>query len=252
KHQRLELLRNGTEAQDLAWDQTYDYDSPVAHRLDPPVALHPGDEIRTTCTFNRPSSGQPVCYGDGTSDEMCFGFLTYFPLQPMLQPWCTSRRSLISCERTLPQLWDRPIANCSWRSFIRPPSAEALRIIGKVLGACYANERLVCSDACRKVLGEVRQHPCFVGDIGYYVVNKIGSREEGVPFAKAWFTCNCDRKFDYCERKTEHGLLGEDQDTLCAVAGSSTGAATQTCLAGRLVALSLVLCTVVVRPTLLS
>lgn len=74
------------------------------------MVLRPGDEIRTTCTFRRPSKGSPVCYGDGTSDEMCFGFLTYFPLQKeLLQPWCTSRRSLISCERTLPQFWDRPI-----------------------------------------------------------------------------------------------------------------------------------------------
>lgn len=242
KHQRLELLRNGTKVQDLAWDQTYDYDSPVPHRLDPPVALHPGDEIRTTCTFRRPPSGQPVCYGDATADEMCFGFLTYFPLQRDLhEPWCTSRRSLISCERTLPKLWDKPIGGCAWRSFIKPPSKEALQFVGSVLGACYVKEELTCSENCRETLGKIRQHPCFVGDIGYYVVDKILAQRGMEGFVRAWFTCNCEDRFDYCERQTEQGVLGENRDRLCA-AGLQTGAATSSCLSDRQAALSVLLC----------
>lgn len=193
--------------------------SGVSCRLDPPVELHPGDEIRTTCVFRRPTSGSPVCYGDGTSDEMCFGFLTYFPLQSTLvQPWCTSRRSLISCERTLPDFWDNPIQGCRWKDFIRPPSKEAISIVKTVLQACYPDKQLRCSQKCREKLQETKKHPCFVGDIGYYIVSKIrGVGPDGVGFADAWFTCNCEEKFDYCERASPGGkeVLGTRQAKRC-------------------------------------
>ena len=188
-----------------------------------------------------------MCYGKATSDEMCFGFLTYFPLQRSLSfPWCTSRRDLISCERTLPALWNRPIRGCAWRSFIRPPSPEAFDIIGKVLGTCYSSKQLVCSPACRTVLAEVRQHPCFVGDMGYYIVSKIRQHSQlGANFAAAWFTCNCDRDYDFCERwNADTGvLMARDKESFCqqgtagaVTDGSSTGNA-------RLVALTALLVT---------
>lgn len=205
--------------------------TPLAHsardRLEPPVALQPGDEIRTTCTFRRPTSGSPVCYGKATSDEMCFGFLTYFPLQRSLSyPWCTSRRDLISCERTLPALWDRPIRGCAWRSFIRPPSPEALDIIGKVLGTCYWSQRLVCSPPCRTLLAQIRKHPCFTGDMGYYIVSKIRQHSRlGATFAAAWFSCNCDSDYDFCERRdADTGVvMGQNKEELCR-RGRASGA----------------------------
>ncbi|XP_076454722.1 uncharacterized protein LOC143289580 [Babylonia areolata] len=218
KHQRIELVRKGEKVLDLAWDPQFVYDSPVVHRKHPPVAMHPGDEIRTTCTFRRPRAGRPVCYGEATSDEMCFGFLTYFPKEPqLLQPWCTSRRSMISCERTIPELWNKPIYGCPWRAFIRPPSQEAVAMVTQVLGTCYSSSReLVCSSTCRAVLRKIRQHPCFVGDMGYYVVSKVRQySKHGEAFANAWFTCNCDKDYDFCERRSLAGVLGKDKDTLC-------------------------------------
>lgn len=185
-----------------------------------------------------------MCYGQATSDEMCFGFLTYFPLQRTLrQPWCTSRRGLISCERTLPALWDRPISGCAWRQFIRPPSDEAVQIVTNVMVTCYSSQQLVCSSPCRTVLSKVRQHPCFVGDMGYYIVAKIRQYSEyGDAFARAWFTCNCDRDYDYCERRSGKGVMGRDKEALCEAGW--TGAITDgTAGTARVVALLAVLVT---------
>ena len=170
---------------------------------------------------------------------MCFGFLTYFPKEKsLLQPWCTSRRSLISCERTLPALWDRPIQGCAWRAFIRPPSPEAVGIIRHVLGTCYKGAQLTCTEPCRALLEETRRHPCFVGDMGYYIVEKVRQySQHGEAFARAWFTCNCDQRYDFCEKRSAKGLLDTDKDQLCRSgwAGAITDAGAGRCVAQLLV-----------------
>lgn len=48
-------------------------------RLDPEFVLLPGDEITATCVYNTLSSKRYVYYGESTSDEMCYGFITFYP-----------------------------------------------------------------------------------------------------------------------------------------------------------------------------
>jgi hypothetical protein len=94
-------------------------------------------------------------------------------------------------------------------------------------GAGIVPTELRCSHHCRQTLDELRDnHPCFAGDIGYYVISKIRLyRPHGEAFARAWFTCNCDNEYDYCERRRtqgEKGVLGEDREALCSRAGGLT------------------------------
>lgn len=42
------------------------------------VDVAPGDTIRTRCEWKNPSD-QTVRFGEGTGEEMCFGFVTYYP-----------------------------------------------------------------------------------------------------------------------------------------------------------------------------
>jgi dopamine beta-monooxygenase len=44
-------------------------------RFDPPRELRPGDQIITRCIFNSMSKEKRTYYGEGTNDEMCFGFM---------------------------------------------------------------------------------------------------------------------------------------------------------------------------------
>lgn len=77
-----EILRGGDEATiDVITDvPSYDFQSQAFYVNDPPVQIHPGDAIRTTCTYDNPT-GQAVYFGEATSDEMCFGFVMAYPIE---------------------------------------------------------------------------------------------------------------------------------------------------------------------------
>ena len=60
--------------------------------------IKPGDVLRTTCHFATPNHNTTVFYGDGTRDEMCYGFLTFFPLQNMPRHDCIAWKSLALAE----------------------------------------------------------------------------------------------------------------------------------------------------------
>lgn len=48
-------------------------------RLANPVQVKPGDEIVVDCVFDSTRRTTKTKFGEGTSDEMCFGFLAYYP-----------------------------------------------------------------------------------------------------------------------------------------------------------------------------
>ena len=51
--------------------------------------LQPGDNIDIVCNYKSTSKDSTTYYGDGTSDEMCFGFLIYYPVVPVIKE-CTA------------------------------------------------------------------------------------------------------------------------------------------------------------------
>ena len=75
----VEQFRNGKKVRDLGRNDAYDYTNPEGTRHDPPVELLPGDELKTTCVYNSTKRQRDTYYGEGTFDEMCFGFIDYYP-----------------------------------------------------------------------------------------------------------------------------------------------------------------------------
>eukprot|EP00117_Sycon_ciliatum_P005020 scpid51565/ scgid9140/ Dopamine beta-hydroxylase; Dopamine beta-monooxygenase; Soluble dopamine beta-hydroxylase len=64
---------------DILSQDVYDYDSPTWTFHDPPVVITPGDSLSINCTYDASSRNFTTRYGDATNDEMCFGFLQYYP-----------------------------------------------------------------------------------------------------------------------------------------------------------------------------
>jgi dopamine beta-monooxygenase len=60
-------------------DYIYNKDSININRYETPLILKPGDELKTECNFNSMSRTTTTFWGDGTYDEMCYGFITYYP-----------------------------------------------------------------------------------------------------------------------------------------------------------------------------
>ncbi|KAH9503093.1 hypothetical protein Btru_069948 [Bulinus truncatus] len=87
----IEIKRNNTHYMYLTNDPMYSYDSPQLYTYtDNPVALLAGDEIITRCTYTTANRNHSTFSGEGTYDEMCFGFITYFPKRNMASDFCLS------------------------------------------------------------------------------------------------------------------------------------------------------------------
>jgi hypothetical protein len=48
------------------------------------VEILPGDEIRTKCVYNTTSKNATTRFGWGAQQEMCFAFLTFYPVENVL------------------------------------------------------------------------------------------------------------------------------------------------------------------------
>lgn len=63
---------------DLGTANPWNFESQVWTMLGADAVLKPGDKVSTRCAWDNPTS-QSVHFGEETSDEMCFGFMMYYP-----------------------------------------------------------------------------------------------------------------------------------------------------------------------------
>ena len=52
---------------------------PGGHRYDTPLVVRPGDELKMNCEFSSLGRDYTTEDGPGSFNEMCYGFLTYYP-----------------------------------------------------------------------------------------------------------------------------------------------------------------------------
>ncbi|BFZ05651.1 hypothetical protein BsWGS_08690 [Bradybaena similaris] len=226
KSQTIRVYKNNSHISTITNQDNYNYDSPVINTYTEPIRINPGDELRTTCVYKRTPTPNPVCWGESTSDEMCFGFITYFPVQNLTHPWCTSVNNFPSCDRHFPALGKHPIGDCRWWEFRDPKHPETRDRLKNVFRTCFsAEDKIVCSPECQAVTRKIANHPCMTGDAGNYMVDRLKQDQQGQPILDAIITCSC-RDFSYCDRKIPHGdhLLGSRRNEFCTSSPSSASA----------------------------
>lgn len=85
---RTELIRSGGGGNDMIVDvPQFNFENQAMYLLDQEIVVHPGDTLRTTCTYDNPGA-QTVQFGEGTGDEMCFGFVLAYPIQQLANRNC--------------------------------------------------------------------------------------------------------------------------------------------------------------------
>lgn len=83
-----ELIRTGNMGSEMVTDvPNFTFENQGMYLNDPEIIVHPGDTLRTTCTYDNPNSF-PVGFGEGTGDEMCFNFMLVYPIQDLLSRNC--------------------------------------------------------------------------------------------------------------------------------------------------------------------
>lgn len=78
---RTDIMRGGENGpiETLIDVPAFDFQTQLHYMHEPAVEIRPGDALRTTCTYDNPSD-QTVYVGEQTEDEMCFNFVTVYPI----------------------------------------------------------------------------------------------------------------------------------------------------------------------------
>ncbi|MCS6902170.1 MAG: hypothetical protein RMJ98_06165 [Myxococcales bacterium] len=75
------LKRTSGAEEVLASTDNYNFYDQVTYPVN--VVAEAGDKVVTTCVWNNPTS-EIIPFGEATSEEMCFNFLSYYPRNPDL------------------------------------------------------------------------------------------------------------------------------------------------------------------------
>ncbi|XP_046545885.1 tyramine beta-hydroxylase-like [Haliotis rubra] len=189
--QTVELFSGDTRKY-LTNDQSYSYDNPSDVLYDPPVAVHPGDSLKTTCVFRSVSSKTTTFYGDATSDEMCYGIFTYYPKNASRNNVCVTWKTLNHCDMD-----SGVLMGCSIADFFNNSHPNTKMVMDKVLDNCspYGG----CREECPAAIAEVEKHPCLAKGVTQDYMLTLRSRNypdlKTTRFVAALGSCSC-RKDD--------------------------------------------------------
>lgn len=131
---KTQHIRNGVELRPLGsrshWDFNFQGAMPVPP-ADPTSTLLPGDSLITTCSWDSSGTNRYTTFGEATWDEMCFNFLSYYPLVPTID-WCMSGAGgFAQCGNSgssfSPQTYTPYVPNCTLTTPSPSPSPASSR-----------------------------------------------------------------------------------------------------------------------------
>ncbi|KAH9503104.1 hypothetical protein Btru_069965 [Bulinus truncatus] len=189
----IQVFRNNTAVTYLSNEPIYSYDSPqVQQYTDKPVQLLAGDELVTTCTYDTTSRVHSTLWGEATSDEMCFGFLTYYPKENMDDSFCLSGGPDISnCDSST-------YRGCT--DFVRyanPVWLNTSSVYQSLLQNC--RPFTPCLQECVQTIVDLkRNNPCFQDELFDYMKNQLLDYN---PLGKDFMA-----RFTSCERQVYSAL----------------------------------------------
>jgi len=209
--QRTEVIRDGRVIKVLAHDDPFDYDSPVVHTQEVPFEILPGDEVKTTCGYNSMSRKETVNFGQATSDEMCFAFLTVYPADafPYFK-WCSSHGPLTMCDMYLAP---RPNIKygCDYAQFVNLSRPEMTQRYMDLENHCKLDG--TCRPGCKEVTDEILKHPCLGEEMNVLVSRYLNNYHEGTKFLA--YAHSCDQHDDGkgseetdCKKDCQHMCSG--------------------------------------------
>jgi hypothetical protein len=78
---KTEIVRASGETELLTLVDPWDFENQTGYIIDPPIRIEPGDGVKATCTYDNPTD-ETITWGENTEDEMCFDFMTIYPIEP--------------------------------------------------------------------------------------------------------------------------------------------------------------------------
>jgi hypothetical protein len=75
-HAKLELKQGGVST--ILHDDDFSFDNQVSYAMNPRIVVKTGDQFTVTCSYQN-NTDKNVTFGQNTSDEMCFNFVSVYP-----------------------------------------------------------------------------------------------------------------------------------------------------------------------------
>ena len=140
-----------------------------------------GDELRLSCTFKSTSRDSVVYYGDGTQEEMCFAFVSYYPAMSFAA--CTQYGKLTICHNeTKPE----DLRGCTFGF-----KEEERKVYAQLESVCDTTGK-VCTPECLELLTQ-NPHACLSGDVkllGEWTFPKYIKPPQGIARQRASRSCD--------------------------------------------------------------
>lgn len=161
----IEHFRGEDETEYITNEPDYSYDSPKLYSFSNPIVFKPGDTLKTTCVFKSTGKKKTVFYGDGTNDEMCLGFLTYYPKQNIQSPFCVSFKDIDQMQLFTSEEYK----SCRHWDFLLSLTEEMRHLKNQVIENCQPLRG--CLSECQSTVKLVKRHPCITEDVGSWIKN---------------------------------------------------------------------------------
>ncbi|XP_055862377.1 tyramine beta-hydroxylase-like [Biomphalaria glabrata] len=166
----IEVKRNNVHYLYMTNDPVYSYDSPQVYTYtSQPIQLLPGDEVTTRCTYTTANRNSSTLFGEGTYDEMCYGFISYYPKDNFWGGYCLSGGQDISyCDQQ--QMNDLGCPTMMYY-FSEQYVNGSLEYRGLVQN-CQSFSP--CLEECVQYVAQLTQsNACFKGDVFEFIKNDM-------------------------------------------------------------------------------
>jgi len=205
---KIEIFRDGKLYRTVTNEDYYSYDNPIEHKHDPFIEILPGDEIKTTCVFNSLSSDRHIYYGDGTQDEMCFGFLQIYPKDALpAEASCVSLGAASACDVA----FGTPVGNCDWKVFTNGSHPDTKGWWQEVDKNCNLDG--FCRPECKEISERVKNHPCLKGPASSWVNYVFDQFHEGTALRAKLHSCNSEDSAKDCADCMEYCPTDDVRDS---------------------------------------
>jgi dopamine beta-monooxygenase len=157
RYSSIEQYRNNVKVTDVVPYQQTLYSNPPFIQF-AAKEVKAGDELRMVCTFTTIGESSTVYYGESTNDEMCFGFLRYYP-QLSGDENCVNYGPYVNNAPMVQAQMGMNISGCILSQFLATAQSSYTT---KILMACPLDVQ-GCAPACKPIVQALMQDPCMQG-----------------------------------------------------------------------------------------
>ncbi|BFZ19034.1 hypothetical protein BsWGS_22073 [Bradybaena similaris] len=160
----IQLVRKDNSVTYLTNERVYSYDSPQVQLYPGGVEVSRGDAIVSNCGYQTMNRNKTTFWGEATSEEMCFGFLTYYPRRNMKESNCIDFIGVSYCDQA-------SMGGCTKiSSFLR--RIQTTDVYRDVSSNC--RQFYPCLDECvDTIVSYMKTEKCMQGSVWKYIQNEM-------------------------------------------------------------------------------